>query len=345
MSMQHTHRAPPVIRVFLSSTFADMEQERSYFNEVLVPRISRICAERGVSFFSVDLRWGITQEEQVNGQVLPICLGEIDKCRPYFIGIVGNRYGSVLEEVPPPIVQSIPWLAGKEGHSITELEMLYAVLDTDQDNGCTDSAFYFRTDRLSQELYGRHRREDDTALGRLDELKHRIAESGVAPYAHYDSMEEFGALVMRDLLRWLDTHFPPSTDVAGMRRAWYDGELLRDYIPVDAMNTFLDAYVAESKKPLLVYGDGARGKTACLAAWQPKEGRKITVNIAADDGFSYWPSVARYLVQCVNDIEPQCGAPEGIGVGAVSPRLFALVWLVTGVPTPDGGHQRSESAG
>ena len=58
---------PPVIRVFLSSTFADMEHERSYFNEVVVPKLSRACAERGVSFFSVDLRWGITEEEQVNG--------------------------------------------------------------------------------------------------------------------------------------------------------------------------------------------------------------------------------------------------------------------------------------
>ena len=120
---------PPVIRVFLSSTFADMEKERSYFNEFVAPKISRACAERGVSFFTVDLRWGITQEDQVNGKVLPICLSEIDKCRPYFIGILGNRYGSILETVPDHIAQTIPWLEGKEGYSITELEMLYAVLD------------------------------------------------------------------------------------------------------------------------------------------------------------------------------------------------------------------------
>ena len=64
------HTLPPVIRVFLSSTFADMENERSYFNEVIVPRLNRICAGRGVSFFSVDLRWGITEDEQINGKVL-----------------------------------------------------------------------------------------------------------------------------------------------------------------------------------------------------------------------------------------------------------------------------------
>ena len=117
-----TH-TPPVIRVFLSSTFADMDHERSYFNEVLAPKINRICVERGVSFFNVDLRWGITEEDQIDGKVLPICLGEIDKCRPYFIGILGNRYGSVMERVPEHVAESIPWLSGKDGHSITELEM------------------------------------------------------------------------------------------------------------------------------------------------------------------------------------------------------------------------------
>lgn len=310
MSIHPTHNTPPVIRVFLSSTFADMERERSYFNEVMVPKISRICAERGVSFFSVDLRWGITQEDQVNGQVLPICLGEIDKCRPYFIGIVGNRYGSVLETVPPRIARDIPWLEGREGHSITELEMLYAVLDKESNSDSADSAFYMRSDRLSQELYGDLAPETDAARQRLAELKRRIAEDPAIPSAAYDSMEEFGDLVMRDLLHWLDTHFPASADVDRIRREWYNGELLRHYIAPSKTERFLDAYLAESKKPLLFHGDGARGKTAFLTAWHPRQGRKIVINCAADDRFSYWPSVARYLVRCMQEIQPDCGAPE-----------------------------------
>lgn len=312
MTNRPSRSAPPVIRVFLSSTFADMEQERSYFNEVLTPKISRICAERGVSFFSVDLRWGITQEDQVNGQVLPICLGEIDKCRPYFIGIVGNRYGSVLESVPAQIAQSIPWLTGKEGHSITELEMLYAVLDKDKADGCADSAFYLRSDRLSRELYGNVSNESEASRRRLEELKQRITTDEVVPSASYDSMEEFGELVMRDLLRWLDAHFPASADVNRIRREWYDGELLRDYIEPTRMVHFLNTYLAESKKPLLFFGDGARGKTAFLTAWQPAEGKKIVVNLAADDRFSYWPSVARHLAHSIRELYPDCGLPEGM---------------------------------
>lgn len=312
MTTHPSHSAPPVIRVFLSSTFADMERERSYFNEVLTPKISRICNQRGVSFFSVDLRWGITHEDQVNGQVLPICLGEIDKCRPYFIGIVGNRYGSVLETVPEHIARSIPWLTGKEGHSITELEMLYAVLDKEKSDGCVDCAFYMRSDRLSREMYGTAPNESDGARRRLDDLKRRITEDEAIPSAAYDSMEEFGEMVMRDLMRWLDEHFPASADVNLIRRQWYDGELLRDYLPSASLEHFLDTYAAESKKPLLFYGDGARGKTAFLTAWQPNEGHKIVVNIAADDRFAYWPTLARHLALSIRELQSDCGLPEGV---------------------------------
>ena len=312
MTTNHSHSAPPVIRVFLSSTFADMERERSYFNEVLTPKISRICAERGVSFFSVDLRWGITHEDQVNGQVLPICLGEIDKCRPYFIGIVGNRYGSVLETVPDQIARSIPWLAGKEGHSITELEMLYAVLDKEKGDGCVDCAFYMRSDRLSREMYGTAMDESDVARRRLDALKRRITEDDSIPSAGYDSLEQFGEMVMRDLMRWLDENFPASADVNLIRRKWYDGELLRDYLRSVPLERFVDTYLAESKKPLLLYGDGARGKTAFLTAWQPSEGHKIVVNIAADDRFTYWPALARHLALSIQELQPDCGLPAGM---------------------------------
>ena len=71
MSKKKKMNTPPVIRVFLSSTFADMEHERSYFNEVLAPKLGRICSDRGVSFFNVDLRWGITEEDQVGGGSVP----------------------------------------------------------------------------------------------------------------------------------------------------------------------------------------------------------------------------------------------------------------------------------
>ncbi len=296
MSEKRKINTPPVIRVFLSSTFADMEHERSYFNEVLAPKLGRLCSDRGVSFFNVDLRWGITEEDQIGGQVLPICLGEIDKCRPYFIGIIGNRYGSLMETVPAHVAESIPWLEGKEGVSITELEMLYAVLDHEKEDPAINSAFYMRTDRLSRELYPDLVSENGAALGKLERLKSVIRSDGGVICSDYDTVEEFGECVMRDLVRWLDENFPESGDVGEIRREWYNGEILRGHIENGEMNAFLDSYIESSRRSLLIYGDGARGKTACLTAWEPKNAKKILINCASDEAYADWYAIAMRIL-------------------------------------------------
>ena len=297
MTKDNKRSLPPVIRVFLSSTFADMDKERSYFNEVIVPKLNRICAERGVSFFSVDLRWGITEEDQVDGKVLPICLSEIDKCRPYFIGIVGNRYGSILNTVPENVGNTIPWLVGKEGHSITELEMLYAVLEHNDEQTLSNCAFYLRSDDLTDQLYGHLKAEDPSATENLKKLKQTIEEDPDTPCSRYNSIEEFGSFVMRDILNWLDRHFPESEDVDAIRSEWYNSEILRNYIENNEIYAFLDSYINESKKPLLIYGDGARGKTASLTAWKPNDGHKVLINCGADDKYLYWPSIVHEIIK------------------------------------------------
>ena len=55
------------------------------------------AARRGVG--EVDLRWGVTDEQKAEGAVLPICLAEIELSRPYFIGLLGERYGWVPDEI------------------------------------------------------------------------------------------------------------------------------------------------------------------------------------------------------------------------------------------------------
>ena len=41
----------------------------------------------------VDLRCGIAEKDSRQGKVIPICLGVIGRCRPYFVGMLGERYG------------------------------------------------------------------------------------------------------------------------------------------------------------------------------------------------------------------------------------------------------------
>jgi len=79
------------LRVFISSTFLDLPEEREILVKKVFPDFRRLCRQRGVTFTEVDLRWGLTDEDIALGQVIRTCLEEIDRCRPYFIGITGDR--------------------------------------------------------------------------------------------------------------------------------------------------------------------------------------------------------------------------------------------------------------
>jgi tetratricopeptide (TPR) repeat protein len=83
------------LRVFISSTFRDLQEEREHLIKKIFPEIRALCRERGIVFTEVDLRWGLTDEQLALGQVIRACLEEVEKCRPYFIGITGDRYGFV----------------------------------------------------------------------------------------------------------------------------------------------------------------------------------------------------------------------------------------------------------
>ena len=50
------------LRIFLSSTFRDMNDERDIFLKRYVPALRQHCAELGLFLSIVDLRWGVTVE-------------------------------------------------------------------------------------------------------------------------------------------------------------------------------------------------------------------------------------------------------------------------------------------
>ena len=111
MTSHHSVTGDRVVRVFVSSTFRDMHAERDELIKRAFPQIRKLCEDRGVTFNEVDLRWGITEEESQRGKVLPTCLAEIQRCRPYFIGLLGERYGWVPEAIPAELIEQEPWLA------------------------------------------------------------------------------------------------------------------------------------------------------------------------------------------------------------------------------------------
>jgi hypothetical protein len=78
------------IRVFVSSTFKDMHVEREELVKVIFPQLRKLCEHLGETCMAVILRLGVTDQQKAEGHALPICLDEIERCRPYFIDLLGD---------------------------------------------------------------------------------------------------------------------------------------------------------------------------------------------------------------------------------------------------------------
>src|SRR5215203_885479 len=198
------------VRFFVSSTFLDMKAERDHLLKVTFPQIRSLCESRGVVWDEVDLRWGIPDEEQVEGNVLALCLQEVDHCRPFFLGLLGGRYGSRVS-IPEDLMDQMPWLADHSGCSATELEILHGVLN--EPSEARHAYFYFRDPTYLAKLIEtsdttRFKAEDAAAQAQLHSLEERIRLSGVPVREGYRDPEELSAWVKADLTAMLDNLFP-----------------------------------------------------------------------------------------------------------------------------------------
>ncbi|MDQ6829807.1 MAG: DUF4062 domain-containing protein [Gemmatimonadota bacterium] len=283
--------APRVMRVFISSTFRDMQADRDELVKHVFPGLRALCESRHVAWSEVDLRWGISSEQHAEGKVLPICLAEIEQCRPYFIGLLGERYGWIPDAIAPELVGEEPWLATQSGRSVTELEIVKGVL---ADPEMAEHAFfYFRDaayiDRLNPDEQRVSREiatpEEIAALGqtvadanaaerraKLIDLKNRIRASGLPVRESYADPHALGELVRQDLTELIKRRFPPIEAPARFQREHDEQEFFAAsrrevYVARESVFAELDDFADGSGKPLLVIGGPGQGKSALLANW------------------------------------------------------------------------------
>ena len=276
------------LRVFLSSTFRDMTHERDYLNKTIFPKIKRIARERRVEFTAVDLRWGVTEEEAQQGKVVEICLSEIDRCKPFFLGFLGERYGWAPSEQDidryEDLISTFPIVKTSlsQGLSVTEMEIVHGVLEAESQ---IEAAFYQRTLACTQELAEASVQSSDyfepnlEGQQKLSELKAKLKQSRY-PIRSYSDIEVFGQVVYDDLLATLDRIFPESevkSELEATRlehRAYAEDRAAR-YLPqqdsLDALDRYLvriqDKAQNERLTPLVIGGESGLGKSALLSYW------------------------------------------------------------------------------
>ncbi|MBK8060477.1 MAG: DUF4062 domain-containing protein [Gemmatimonadetes bacterium] len=213
--------------IFITSTFRDMHAERDWLRVHVFPVLEERLRERFHHLETVDLRWGVDstsaeQEQAREHLVLTVCFNEIQRSRPFLIGLLGDRYGWT-----PPAAQlgAAAQEAGLDGDiagkSVTELEIIHGVLGSvDQQRR---SWFYLREplpyDDMPREVAARYsdayvdEPESADNVRKLAALKTRLTtelQVRVRSYAtrwnpttnSVEGLEAWGAQVLEDV--WTD---------------------------------------------------------------------------------------------------------------------------------------------
>ena len=250
-----------VIKVFISSTFQDMQAERDYLIRHTFPELQKLAKERNVSFIPIDLRWGVTEEEAMSRKILERCFQEIDSANPFFIGIIGNKYGTVpqIEDFLKSDIlrKKYPWIEQdiKQGKSYTEMEILYGVLRrTERIN-----ALFFAT-RMCMPIL-----PAITEAGRIDRLMRDIINDGRYPIYHSLDPEKMGAKIKEIFTRYIDLYFPQTSSNKVELQSYAD---LKIYTPIKENELIIEDFLLQDNTQILILkGEQGVGKSALLEGY------------------------------------------------------------------------------
>ena len=105
------------VRVFISSTFLDMQAERDYLVRFVFPRMREELITRRIHLIDVDLRWGVTPDQDA----LEVCREVVDECRPRFLCMLGRRSSCSPTYFPP--VRSVGSFVDKRAGTLGDYPM------------------------------------------------------------------------------------------------------------------------------------------------------------------------------------------------------------------------------
>lgn len=252
-----------VFRLFVSSTFHDMGAERDHLVRAVFPQIRDAAWRRGVVFQEVDLRWGITAEEARRGEVIDLCLAEIDRCQPFFLALIGHRYGThdttAASDLPPH-------LADYAGRSVTELEIRHAAFRAESAGHPPGLAFI---------------RTDADRDGDLASLIATLPELGFVCHS-YDTPADLGDYLLCELEILLNIKWP---EIEPDRNALTDVHLARlchSAVPRSALDKRLRRAVAWNRRVVL-HGSPGSGKSTALAQLAARPPRRRSIVFGSAD--------------------------------------------------------------
>ena len=325
-------------RIFLSSTFRDFHDERRLLVQEVFLALRERLRSRFVELVDVDLRWGIPAEEAESGRVLGICLDEVDQCRPYFIGLLGERYGWVptTDKYPSYILESHPWLSEHHGlASVTELEIRYGVLNNPAMR--QRALFFFRDPAYAQSRGGEFLPESDEDADRQAYLKQQIKDSGL-PVLHYQTPEQLARMLEAELWKLLDAEFPASDvpdaqELETLRHRSYAAfKVGPKFVQDPALSRLLPDALAQGHQRILITGAVGSGKSTLIADWlrcaeEDQHGKNILFHFVEADDESATP--ADLIGRIIELIRRRTGSVDPVPQDRSTLMKSLSIWLAT----------------
>ncbi len=301
-------------KIFISSTFKDMDVERDIIKQNVIPAINKRYRSQRIEFQAIDLRLGINtsqmSEENSANKVLQVCAQCIDSARPFFIGLIGGRYGWI-----PPMERWREFIGRLDendrelmketfGKSVTEMEIVYGAL-CHRSLDTSHILFYLRDEEsyngVPGDLLAQFCDSDPQQVEKLQDLRNRIVMT-IRSYGEKDDCvsryhmnwtedgfedDNFASLVIEQLSSQIDHELEKEQMV---QQAWWEKERsLHESVFSKCLNhiyTDLDCYKVEPTQ-LIICGGSGSGKTYLLSyLWQRRMQETDDVCLVASVGLT-----------------------------------------------------------
>lgn len=276
-------------RVFVSSTFVDLADERDRLAKDVFPGVARECERRGVVWAPVDLRWGITEIKKNAGEVTRLCLQSVERSRPNTVGIIGSRYGTRVSFNDGDLASLPDHVTQQEGLSLTHLELRHA--SHSHPTGVT--VFVMDVPREGDEG------------ARVDAMLAELRAAGVSVHGGISDSNQLVDLARSDLARRLEEQAPDVglanhvLEEVSAHRLHEERLAARPQLHADTLRC-VDDLLAEQRMPVL-RGRPGSGRSTLLAQvanrWRADDPDAVVVCrfVGLTDSSLTWPGLARSI--------------------------------------------------
>lgn len=290
-----------------------MHAERDHLVRFVFPRLREELLKRRVHLIDVDLRWGVTSEQDALG----VCREIIDECRPRFICILGGRYG---------------WTPPGQKRSITEDEVHYAALDRSGKTGY--HFFYFRDPQATESMVepkpGDYREPEGTDNYRnLEHLKQSITDAGLTPFI-YNARWDDSAKRLVDLKRFGDEVY---TDVMASIDSEYGADAAEAADEFTEQNSAMESFIEEKTTGYVI---GSRQDTLDkLSAHAQSKSDNGYLCLSGESGIGKSALMAQFC-RSYRDAHPdQLVIPHFVGIGTGSTDVRQVLRRLCHELSPD----------